>query len=192
MKIVIDSQVLEKDGFTLQEFAILTYYIGGGKGILNEELCNALWNKGFLVKDVEGYLLDNNKLGKIQQWMADSNLDTSKKSRLEVLAEKMMEVYPSGKKNSTQYWRDSVKIISQRLAVFLKKFEVDPNAYSDEDFVKATEEYVRTFNGEYTYMQLLKYFIFKKNDDGIYESQLINYLSNKGQENTNSWRDNVR
>ena len=62
MKFVIDSDIIAKDGITIQEFSVLLYYIAGGVGMLNETLCDSLWNKGFLIKDIEGYILDNNKI----------------------------------------------------------------------------------------------------------------------------------
>ena len=58
MRFAIDSDVIAKDNITIQEFSVLLYYIAGGVGILNESLCSSLWNKGFLVKDVEGYICD--------------------------------------------------------------------------------------------------------------------------------------
>lgn len=192
MKIIIDSVVLEEDGFTLQEFSVLLYYIGGGKGILNEELCNALWDKGFLVKDIEGYILDNNKLSQIQDWMSRSNIQGSVGDRLTILADRMRAEYPEGKKPGTiYYWKDSTQVIAKRLSLFMRKFS---DKYSDDQIVAATRDYVKSHNGDYTFMQLLKYFIYKKGEDaGEYNSQLMSYLNNAGQDNTNSdWRDSVR
>ena len=38
--------------------------------------------------------------------------------------------------------------------------------YSDEQIIQATKAYVDSFNGNYTYMQLLKYFIWKNKVTG--------------------------
>jgi hypothetical protein len=89
---------------------------------------------------------------------------------LEDLAEKLRELYPKGKKPGTAYmWRDSTAYIVKRLQAFEKKY----GKFDHEDIIKATQKYVNSFNGNYGYMQLLKYFIFK--DD---TSQLLSYISN--------------
>ena len=195
MKITIDSAILEKDGFTLTEFSVILYYLSGGKGILNEDLCNSLWNKGFLVKDIEGFIIDNNKLSMIQDWMARSGLTNDDKNSIKDLAIQLRGVYPSGKKAGTSYyWKDSSSLVEQRLTVFFHKFP-EAKKYSNEEIVKATDEYVKSFNGSYQYMQLLKYFIFKREgENGIYTSQLLSYLDNKGQVDAQneSWRMSVR
>ena len=38
--------------------------------------------------------------------------------------------------------------------------------YTDEQVIEATKAYVASFNGNYTYMQLLKYFIWKNKVTG--------------------------
>jgi hypothetical protein len=38
--------------------------------------------------------------------------------------------------------------------------------YPDEDIINATKKYVNSFNGNYQYMQLLKYFIWKNKVTG--------------------------
>lgn len=192
MRFAIDSDVIAKDNITIQEFSVLLYYIAGGVGILNESLCSSLWNKGFLVKDVEGYILDNNKISLIESWTAQSSITPSTNSRLESLASKLRDLYPSGKKAGTNYyWKDSVALISQRLAMFFKKFG---NGFTDEQLIQATKGYVESFNGNYQYMQLLKYFIYKRGvEKGEETSQLLSYMENNGQVDANdSWMDNVR
>lgn len=192
MKFVIDSDVIAKDNITIQEFSVLLYYIAGGVGILNESLCSSLWNKGFLIKDIEGYMLDNNKISLIESWAAQSSVVSSTKNRLESLASKLRDLYPSGKKAGTNYyWKDSVALISQRLAMFFKKFG---DGFTDKQIIQATKGYIESFNGNYQYMQLLKYFIYKRGvEKGEETSQLLSYMENNGQVDTNdSWMDNVR
>lgn len=192
MKFVIDSDVIAKDNVTIQEFSVLLYYIAGGVGVLNEPICNSLWNRGFLIKDIEGYVLDNNKISLIESWVAQSSVMPSVKNRLENLASKLRDLYPSGKKAGTNYyWKDSVALISQRLAMFFKKFG---DEVTDEQIIQATKGYVESFNGNYQYMQLLKYFIYKRGvEKGEETSQLLSYIENNGQVDTNdSWMDNIR
>lgn len=96
--------------------------------------------------------------------------DKQENLSLEELAEKLRELYPKGKKPGTAYmWRDSTAYIVKRLQAFEKKY----GKFEHEDIIKATQKYVNSFNGNYGYMQLLKYFIFK--DD---TSQLLSYISN--------------
>jgi hypothetical protein len=96
---------------------------------------------------------------------------------LEELAEGLREIFPKGKKPGTAYmWRDSTAYIVKRLQAFEKKY----GKFKYEDVIKATQKYVDSFNGNYGYMQLLKYFIFK--DD---TSQLLSYLSNLDDEDNN-------
>lgn len=99
---------------------------------------------------------------------------------LEELANELREIYPKGKKPGTAYmWRDSTALIVKRLKAFIKKY----GEYKHEDILMATKKYVTSFNGNYTYMQLLKYFIFKDE-----ESQLLSYISNPEEEEViNEW-----
>lgn len=96
--------------------------------------------------------------------------DKKENNNLEKLAESLRELYPKGKKPGTAYmWRDSTAYIVKRLQAFEKKY----GKFDQDDIIKATKKYVNSFNGNYGYMQLLKYFIFK--DD---TSQLLSYISN--------------
>jgi predicted transcriptional regulator len=102
------------------------------------------------------------------------------------LAIQLKEVYPKGKKPGTNYyWSDSIILIAKRLKQFFKKYDCDFNM-TKEQIVNATKKYVDSFNGIYTYMQLLKYFIFKekRNDIGEIESQseLLTYIENANEE----------
>lgn len=96
--------------------------------------------------------------------------DKKENKSLEELAESLRDIYPKGKKPGTAYmWRDSTAYIVKRLQAFEKKY----GKFDHDDIIKATQKYVNSFNGNYGYMQLLKYFIFK--DD---TSQLLSYISN--------------
>ena len=112
--------------------------------------------------------------------------NTNSEDPLTSLATKLKGTFPKGKKAGTNYyWADSVTLIIRRLKLFYKKY---PNAiqYSEEDIVKAASNYVKGFNGQYTYMKLLKYFIFKEkvgvSQEVEGESELLNYLENSDQE----------
>ena len=69
----------------------------------------------------------------------------------------------------------------------VKKFG---DKYSDEDIIEATKRYINSFNGDYRFMQLLKYFILKRVivEGEIEEtSQLLSYLSNSNEDERQDW-----
>lgn len=136
-------------------------------------------------EDIKGYYGINPDLNKpyltqkgvnlIEDLFIKSEFTDKKENRsIEELANSLREIFPKGKKPGTAYmWRDSTMLITKRLQAFIKKYgEIDHNKV-----IMATKKYVASFNGNYTYMQLLKYFIFK--DD---ESQLLSYISNDDEE----------
>ena len=114
------------------------------------------------------------------------------------LADKLKQIYPDGKKpGTTFFWKDSTTVIAERL----KKFFLKYGDYSDEEIIDATKRYVMSFNGDYRYMQLLKYFIWKNKVTGgelvegrlvgevEKQSQLAAYIENKNESPafTNDW-----
>lgn len=117
----------------------------------------------------------------------------SDEDRYDKLAKKMQELFPEGKKPGTKLmWRDSQAIIAKKLKAVVKKYGAK---FTDEQALEATKKYVESFNGDYQFMQVLKYFISKKNQlTGEETSQFLSYLENAGQEdmNNDSWRDSVR
>lgn len=115
--------------------------------------------------------------------------------RFNNLADKLRELFPTGRKPGTQLqWRDSTKVIAQRLKAFVKKFDVE---FTDEQAIEATKKYISGFNGNYQFMQVLKYFIMKAGkEDGtsIINSQLLSYMENAGQEEylSHDWTTTLR
>ena len=105
----------------------------------------------------------------------------------------MQELFPEGKKPGTKLmWRDSQAIIGKKLKAVVKKYGAK---FTDEQALEATKKYVESFNGDYQFMQVLKYFISKRNQlTGEETSQFLSYLENADQEDVNndSWRDSVR
>ena len=114
-------------------------------------------------------------------------------ARYNNLAAQLIELFPKGRKEGTNYmWRDSKAIIAKRLKAIVKKYNV---SFTDEEAIEATRRYVSSFNGDYRYMQLLKYFLMKKNVlTGEENSQFLSYLENKESSDFSdiNWMDNVR
>lgn len=108
--------------------------------------------------------------------------------RISYLAKELRNIFPEGKKEGTAYqWRGSTLLIMRRLNMFFHKYGED---YSDEEIINATKAYVDGFNGNYRFMRILKYFIYKEgfNANGEVEStsDLLEYIENAGQESLNS------
>lgn len=94
----------------------------------------------------------------------------------------LRSIYPKGKKQGTgQNWQDSLVSITKRMSLFFKKYG---NQWSKDEILDACKRYVESFNGNYQYMQLLKYFIMKDND-----SALLSELENKNniEESGSEW-----
>lgn len=191
MKYIIDTEVLEKHGLSLGEFGILLYYADNNIKININTISENLWNKGYLVKEINNtFYFDNPKFEELQAILAEGTNSKNTNKRAEELAQEMREIFPEGSKKifirgiEKKYpWRDSNRIISNRLKIFFKRYG---NNFTDNQIIDATKRYVSGFEGDTTYMKLLKYFIFKddKACDGAGESyidessELLNYIEN--------------
>lgn len=120
------------------------------------------------------------------------------KARLENLANKMREIYPSGKKPGTiYYWRASTVDIVKKLDTFFKNYG---DKYTDEEILQATTNYVNSFENDMKFMMLLQYFIWK--EKGHYEggtvsrnSELAARLDNLDDTSVNlreDWTSNIK
>ena len=91
----------------------------------------------------------------------------------------MLSSRDEGKKSGTNYyWRGNLSQLADRLKLLKVKYKFD---FTKEQAVQATKNYIESFNGDYAYMQLLQYFIFKNTQQG-FTSQLMNYIENEGQQ----------
>lgn len=124
---------------------------------------------------------------------SEFRLPNSEEDRFDELARKMQEVFPEGRKPGTKLmWRDSQPIIAKRLKAVVKKYKAK---FTDEQAIEATKKYVSSFNGDYQFMQVLKYFISKRDlTTGDETSQFLSYIENAGHEDVHdeSWMDSVR
>lgn len=143
-----------------------------------------------------GWRMTNKGASVIDSVIVDSDRNQKPEDNLTALATKLKEVFPKGKKDGTNYyWADGVALIVRRLKLFFKKYG---DGYTNEQIVQAAEKYVQGFNGNYQYMKLLKYFIFKEkvgaNGEVEGESDLVSYIENAGQEETlrNDWATTLR
>ena len=116
-----------------------------------------------------------------------------REDEIKELAEKLREIYPEGKMPGTSYYyRCNRADIVRKLKSFFRRY----GDYTPEQIMEATQRYVASFNGNYTYLRLLKYFIWKdENKDGetLQVSQLADWIENKGQVNSTNadWTTNL-
>lgn len=124
------------------------------------------------------------------EFKGDKGVDTD---RYDELADKLRELYPKGRKEGTSYlWRDSHAKIANKLRTLVKKYNFK---FTNEQAINATKRYIESFNGNYSYMQLLKYFILKKDKDtGEENSQLMSYIENEDctDAGNDDWMNEVR
>lgn len=223
MTISLNKEACSKNGITLGE-ALLLLSIANKANL--EEAKQALIKKGFITADRDnlfqqiGWRLTNKGTEVIDSVIIDSDKKQEPNERLTQLATKLKEIFPKGKKDGTNYyWADGIALIVRRLKLFFKKYnsslnkmfeeelfseEVptmtieDFNKFIDDRIIHAATKYVESFNGNYQYMRLLKYFIFKEKVGAAGEvegdSELISYMENAGQEENlkNDWTSTLR
>lgn len=191
-KVSINKDVLEKNNLSMDEFLVLllTY----NKANI-QEVKQSLVEKGladFSVFDDELVISSTTK-DLITSITIDSDVKVlSKDKEFKELADKLKELFPKGKKAGTTYmWRDSTAVIARKLKTLVVKYDYQ---FTEEQAIKATKAYVESFNGDYTYMQLLKYFILKSLPDGEIKSDFMSYIENEGQEDelNDNWLNEMR
>lgn len=167
----------------------------------NDETYKSLIDKGLITK-ANGTMQSLNRkfsatdkgISLANELLADSeeNIANSIDS-IEELASKLIEIYPSGRKPGTSYYYKGNKAdIVRKLKSFYKRY----GEFSSEQIIEATQRYIDSFNGDYTYLRLLKYFIWKdevKDGETLQISQLADWINNANQVNdTNSdWTTNL-
>jgi len=191
MKYTIDPAVLEKYNITLEEFLWLFL---NRKNVNTKQLTDSLVSKGIVdrsVLDSTKPILSDKSSAFISSVLLDSDKSVKNKdAEFEELAKEMQELYPKGRKSgTTYYWRGSLIEITKKLKTLVVKYNIELNK---EKILEATKSYVQSFNGDYTKMRLLKYFILKtdRDADGNIEikSDLMTLVQNSGQEDTdNDW-----
>lgn len=199
MTICLSKEGCQKNNISLAE-ALLMLAIHNNADL--DAAQKELIKKGYMTANRDGlfqqvgWRLTNKGTEVIDSVIVDSDKKQEPNDRLAQLAIRLKEIFPKGKKDGTNYyWADGVALIVRRLKLFFKKYG---NTYTDEQIIQATRKYVEGFNGNYTYMRLLKYFIFKEKVGAAGEvegdSELISYIENAGQEETlrNDWATTLR
>lgn len=199
MKITIDEKVCLKHKMTPVEVFFALAVRGSDSPM--KELLN-MENREILVKDRDVYKVTQHWSDVLDEIISDSSgsIEKSDEELLE-LAKQMRELYPQGKmkdrygRMTPYYYRCNNSEVVKKL----KKFFTIFGNYSNEEILDATKRYVASFQGNYSNMRLIKYFILKddvrpgEDGQGHVEqiSDLATFLENKESEeeevNNDEW-----
>lgn len=179
MKYIIDEKVCEKHNLTITEVLCLLF-LKSCDGNYSDVVSKLIKEE----KIIESNTPDSNNVDylyltphwddEVSSIILESDNSVPDKDRIENLVNKMRELFPKGMKIGNSAWRGNVRELKLRMQKFFKMY----GDYSDEAILKATKAYVDSFNGNYTYMRILKYFILKseikqhQNDLGEVVSQV--------------------
>lgn len=159
MKLIIDENSCKKNGLSIGE-AVTLLVIANNINI--ESSIKTLTAIGCITSagSDDKFRLTNKGIDKLNNSIIDSfEYTENEENRLENLAKKLQEIYPSGRKDGTNYtWKGTTAEIVRKLKTLQTKYKFK---FTDEQAIKATKTYVESFNGSYRFMQLLKYFILK-------------------------------
>lgn len=166
MKITIDTDVLQKEHLTLQQFLVLLIAY---KNVDYKEVMKNLIDSGIASKDLfnpYGLVLSDNIRDDITRILVNCDKNVTESTiDFESVAVKMRELYPKGYKPGTTYlWRDSVAVIVNKLKTLVSKYNFQ---FTEEEAIAATQEYLDNYKHDNKFMKLLRYFILKTDSDGI-------------------------
>lgn len=200
MKFVIDTDKLAELNITPDvAFYIASLYFSSP---ITRDTFNTVCSKGFIeYKEfsrgfpVEGKLTQEG-IDTVESLFLNSEIveivndNGESKDRFIVLADKLRELFPKGRKPGTNLqWRDSTAIISKRLKAIIKKYEI---SFTDEEAIEATRRYIASFNGNYQYMQVLRYFLWKEDRINGESSQFLSYIQNEDSDIDDNWTSILR
>lgn len=200
MKVTIETNAMIKHGTCIGEVLVLLEILNG---VNHAQVLDNLVKKGYITAATGQRFLTQKTYAltdKAKVLLENVNLDSldsdkPKTRDIESLAVKLKEIFPKGKKPGTsQYWTEGVALIVKRLRIFFKKYGED---YTDEQILSAAEKYVKSFNGNYSYMRTLKYFIWaeKPNKAGEVEStsDLLTFIENYNEDSQDrDWNIELR
>ena len=198
MTISINDEVCYKYGLKEEELLVLLLV---KSGVYIPTILDNLEKEGKIIKDMFGNYMITQKWDDItSSVILDSDKEAQPEDKLEDLALKLAAIFPKEKKAGTcHYFRGNRKDNVLKLKKFFKLYG---NKYTEEQILKAAKSYVDSFNGNYQYMRILKYFIWKDevkiNAEGkryVEEtSDLASWIENEGQEDNlrNDWTSTLR
>lgn len=174
MKITINTKILKKYNLSLGEFLVMLI---GYKELDYQELHNSCMNKGLVEKNLFSNMapiLSNNNKNLVAKILIESD-DKAINSGIDFdkFALQLMNLFPDGKKSGKTYtWRGKQDEIAQKLRTLIVNYDF---LFTEEEAIKATKEYVQSFNPPYQYMHTLKNFLLytTKDNQGHYEIESL-------------------
>ena len=187
MKIEVSDEICKKHNLSIEEALVLI-----GLKYSSQEIFQKLNKERFLLdlgssifEEETKYKLSRKANEVLSCILAESTDVVAKRTtNIEELADKLRNIYPSGKiYNTNYYYRCNRQDIINKLKTFFKMYGTK---YTDEQIINATQKYVNSFNGNYAYLKLLKYFIWK--DERLkgesVQSLLADFIENESSEDT--------
>ena len=187
MKIEVSDEICKKYNLSIEEALVLI-----GLKYSSQEVFQKLNKERFLLdlgssifNEETKYKLSRKANEVLSCILAESTDVVAKRTtNIEELADKLRDIYPNGKiLNTNYYYRCNRQDIINKLKTFFKMYGTK---YTDEQIINATQKYVNSFNGNYTYLKLLKYFIWK--DERLkgesVQSLLADFIENESAEDT--------
>ena len=180
MKYCIEENVAKRHHLSINELLGLMLFKNGCNP---QQLINRMLERELIVQDMFGnYNVTMHWDDELQKVLLESDVEVPKDNDLNYLVGQLREIFPKGIKTGSAAWRGNKREITLRLQKFFKIYD----KYTDEEIISATKKYVESFNGNYTYMRILKYFILKDEvkvgEEGKYVeqvSELANFLENE-------------
>ena len=185
MKIEVNDEICKKYNLSIEEALVLI-----GLKYSSQEVFQKLNKERFLLdlgssifEEETKYKLSRKANEVLSCILAESTDVVAKRTtNIEELADKLRNIYPSGKiYNTNYYYRCNRQDIINKLKTFFKMYGTK---YTDEQIINATRKYIKSFNGNYAYLKLLKYFIWK--DERLkgesVQSLLADFIENESSE----------
>ena len=177
MNITVNTDVLQRHKLSLGEFLVL---LMAYHDVDYKECCSRLVETGIASNNLynpPNIVLSDNSKDLVARIIIDSNEKViASKIDFTKLANKLIDLYPQGKKPGTTYnWSDSTSAIANKLKTLIA---VHGFTYTEEEAIEATKKYISYFDKDKTPMRLLKYFILKTSKDGTIDSPFMSIIEN--------------
>lgn len=177
MKITIDTEILQRTNLTFGEFLVMLF---GYCDTKYKENFDKLVEKNLISKnlfDKDSMVLSNNTRDLIAKVLIESDAKVMGYDlNFEELARKLQDIYPQGNKPGTTYnWRDNTAVIAFKLRTLVAKYGF---IFTEDEAIKATKEYVESFEDDNKSMKLLKYFILRTSKDDSIDSMFMTIIEN--------------
>lgn len=184
MRITIDTDVLKKEHLTLEGFLLLLteYYNVNQEDAINNLVTAGLAERSHYPSSL--LILSNNTRDLVAQILVKSNEKVCNSPiDFDELAQKLQSLYPEGTKPGTTYsWKGDSEEIAFKLRVLVA---IHNFTFTEDEAIKAVKEYISSY-GNTKYLQLLKYFILRTDNNGEINSLFMTIIENNRQDENNN------